>query len=333
MQSIHYIPNSLYELIEDHFGKTIDDIKEAYQNQYDDIIDEYIEYLNENNCVFFTDHPECFPAMNLQWDYPYKVSNAIIDWNKNSNYNIFEVLNQLDMLHCKHIQFRFYDPIEKEFLLKILDFLNQKESIINSLEIYIPNTKWIRQEEMENWFKEHLRISLICIHSSFDDEIIKITDDKIFIHTKQQIISSSHCGVISMNYFSINLKTFTESQHYNSCLNRKIAIDIDGEIKNCPSMTQSFGNIENNTLKQTLNNSDFTAVWNIPKDKVDTCKTCEFRYICTDCRAYTEDPKNLNSKPLKCGYNPHTNEWKDWSTNPLKKEAIHYYKLKDFKQT
>lgn len=34
---------------------------------------------------------------------------------------------------------------------------------------------------------------------------------------------------------------------------------------------------------------------------------------------------DILSKPLKCGYNPYTGEWSDWSTNPLKQKAIEFY--------
>jgi len=69
--------------------------------------------------------------------------------------------------------------------------------------------------------------------------------------------------------------------------------------------------------------------WNITKDQIDICKDCEFRHICTDCRAYIEDPKNIYSKPLKCGYNPYTNDWSDWSANPLKQRTIEYYGMQE----
>ena len=63
----------------------------------------------------------------------------------------------------------------------------------------------------------------------------------------------------------------------------------------------------------------------IKKENIDSCKDCEFRNICTDCRAYIEVPSNYHSKPLKCGYNPYTNVWEEWSTNPLKQMAIEHY--------
>jgi hypothetical protein len=37
----------------------------------------------------------------------------------------------------------------------------------------------------------------------------------------------------------------------------------------------------------------------------------------------------MYSKPLKCGYNPYTCEWEEWSTNPLKQKAIDYYGMRE----
>ena len=94
-------------------------------------------------------------------------------------------------------------------------------------------------------------------------------------------------------------------------------------------MKRSFGNIKNITLEEALSHPDFKKLWNINKDQIEVCKDCEFRYICTDCRAYLEDPENIYSKPLKCGYNPYTCEWEEWSTNPLKQKAIEYYGMEE----
>lgn len=99
-------------------------------------------------------------------------------------------------------------------------------------------------------------------------------------------------------------------------------------------MPENYGKIQDTTLEEALNKPDFKKYWNVTKDMIDVCKDCEFRYVCTDCRAYTErttfDKEEIDlSKPLKCGYNPYTNEWAEWSTNPLKQKAIEYYGMQD----
>ena len=148
------------------------------------------------------------------------------------------------------------------------------------------------------------------------------------ISTKQDVVSNKSCGIINFKNFNVSgIKEYTEAKNYNSCLNRKVSIDIDGKIKNCPSMLKDYVHINSVALTEVVNNNEFQKLWFINKDKISVCKSCEYRYICTDCRAFVENPKDLYSKPLKCGYNPETNEWEKWSTNPLKERAKKYYEL------
>ena len=142
------------------------------------------------------------------------------------------------------------------------------------------------------------------------------------------------CGFIDFKNFNIDRNFFLEAINPNSCLHKKISIDAEGNIRNCPSMPQSFGNIKDTTLEEALNHLDFKKYWNLTKDHIEVCKDCEFRYICTDCRAYTErtdeNSEGLDiSKPLKCGYDPYTGEWAEWSTKPLKEKAIKFYGMED----
>ncbi len=59
------------------------------------------------------------------------------------------------------------------------------------------------------------------------------------------------------------------------------------------------------------NESSFKQYWSIKKDQIDTCKVCEFRYMCTDCRVFIENSDDLYSKPSKCNYNPYTGIWEN----------------------
>ena len=92
---------------------------------------------------------------------------------------------------------------------------------------------------------------------------------------------------------------------------------------------KSFGNLSDTKLSDVLNHPELKKYWNINKDKIHVCKDCEFGYICTDCRAYTENPEDIYSKPLKCGYDPYTGIWSEWSKNPLKQEGIKFYGIEN----
>src|SRR5690606_33532331 len=72
-----------------------------------------------------------------------------------------------------------------------------------------------------------------------------------------------NCGIIETSYFTNDLQHITESQRHNTCLNRKIAIDAEGNIKNCPSMAKSYGNIKDTKLIDVVNNPEFQKLWYI----------------------------------------------------------------------
>jgi len=207
-------------------------------------------------------------------------------------------------------------------------------SSIRSIYLYVPYTKELTKKNILKLHHNFPRLKRIVIFSSptsnFYDEF-----EFEFVFTTEKIGYKS-CGVVNDSYFVSGINTFSEALNHNSCLHKKISIDKNGNIKNCPSMTQSFGNITEKTLEKALEHPNFKKYWNITKDKIEICKDCEFRYICTDCRAYTEQThleKDLDlSKPLKCGYDPYTNKWTEWSTNPLKQKAIknHGFANKNF---
>ena len=204
-------------------------------------------------------------------------------------------------------------------------------SIIEAIEVFAPYESDTVLKGLIKLMKKNYRIRSVTLYNA-PENIIKYSRTIGFgqiVTVTTDIKGHLNCGFISHHYFITNISTYTESLAHNSCLNRKISIDVDGNVKNCPSMSQSFGNIKDTTLQEALDHPDFKKYWNITKDQIAVCKDCEFRYICTDCRAYLENPEDMYSKPLKCGYNPYTCEWEEWSTNPLKQMAIDYYGMRE----
>lgn len=329
-QIIQPIPNNLFEILTKHEGKSIEKILSFYDNRFDEIIKEYFTFLADKEYIFFTYFPESFPKINLVWKSPMSLTNAIIDLDfMSSSLDYNSIFNQLEELGCEHVQIRSFSNKSLSYFSTILNIIKFKAII--SVELIIKYQKDFTNDVLINFCKMYPRIYTLNLHSAPDTKVVHISDDGMghVFWTKDILDSSLHCGINSTKLFILNINNFTENQHHNSCLNRKISIDINGNIKNCPSMPQSYGNIKDTTLEEALNHPGFKKHWNITKDKIHVCKDCEFRYICTDCRAYVEDPDDIYSKPLKCGYNPYTGEWEEWSTNPLKQKAIQYYGMEE----
>lgn len=306
-QNFIFIPNSLFDLLIEIENNSFEDIKEKYSNNDYEVIEKNLTFLVDKEFAFRVQNSisSNFTPLKLDWKSPSIITNAIIDINNNSDFDFQNIFNQLDELHCKSLQLRFYDFLNIDILAKILSLLDGLS--ILSTELLLPYNEAFLTDKLTPFLKNDNSVTTVYFFSSPKFEIVKYNSTDL-IFTTNIISSEQDCGNISPAFFSVNLKCFTESQKFNSCLNRKVSINTKGEIKNCPAMDFSFGNIKLHKLKDVVNSKPFRKNWNINKDKIDICKDCEFRFICTDCRAIREDKSNFYSKPAKCTYNPYTNE-------------------------
>lgn len=288
---------------------------------------EIIDMLKLNEYIFFTKYPARFPPLSMDWFHYCEISNLIVDYV--NDFNILKkIKKQIFAIRCENIKIRIFNSIDINELNRIIDCFSVDSKLF--FEIFLPVFPDLTHEKIAELvnFPDNLS-GIVFFSSNSPNKIIMDEIDGRSIRFITDKLVQMSCGLINPDFFCNNISHFTEAHHHNTCLNRKISIDADGNIRNCPSMPQSFGNIRDTTLEEALNHPDFKKYWNHKKDDIEVCRDCEFRYICTDCRAYLEDPHNEYSKPLKCGYDPYTGEWSEWSTNPLKQAAIQYYGMED----
>jgi SPASM domain peptide maturase of grasp-with-spasm system len=274
------------------------------------IIDEYIEFLENKDFIFYTEDPNLFPDIEINHETSSLISNAVIDINTTMENNMertIKTIKDLNDLNCEAVLLRILSPIneaELENILKLFD-----DSIITSIELHISHliTSSSESSYFENIINTYKRVQNVFIFNSEENKQMQYA--RVTLKYFKQNIYEFHCGLINPNHFSLSLNFFTESQHYNSCLYRKISIDENGNIYNCPYAAKSFGNIKTSNLQNIINKRKFQYLWHITKKNIDVCKDCEFRIICSDCRCYIKDTENIYSQPLFCLYNPYIAKW------------------------
>lgn len=329
----NFIPNALFDLLQEFESTPIDMIRKRYNRKNKKTLDEYIKFLLKEEYVFRCSETELawFPPMGNKYDNPYIIQNCIVDVDKYSNHNWAIIAQQLNELMCSDLQIRFFSEVSVQELARLLQFFESK--MIKNIEVLMPYSSHYENSGFYQLVDSNNRLFSVIVHSNSENRVCYSPLGKTVLFTIQVITDNSHCGIIDPSLFVINKPAFFEGLKYNTCLNKKISIDVNGDIRNCPSMPQKFENLHDTTLRQAIEKKLFKKLWNISKDKINTCKNCEFRYICTDCRAYIQEPKDVYSKPLKCGYDPNTGKWEKWSANPLSKRAILHYKLNDLNTT
>ncbi len=313
-----FIPNQLFQILTKFKNNTFQEITQSFGLENESIINDYFNYLEQKDFGFWNDIliPE-LTTISLNWESPEVITNALIDVKKQSNLPYNKISKELDELNCSALELRFNYSITIDELDIVLSFFTK--STLRSIDLFLCYSQNLNDSSLSELFKNHSRVFNVNIAGSPFSKDTLLLNKTVFINfVEENIEPSLCCGVIDPKYFRINIEHFTESVSKNNCLNRKVSIDSDGNIKNCPSFSKSYGNINDITLNEVIEKKGFKDKWSITKDQIDICKDCEFRYICTDCRAYTENPKNKYSKPLKCGYSPYRNTWEEWSKNPLK---------------
>ncbi|WP_312752613.1 grasp-with-spasm system SPASM domain peptide maturase [Epilithonimonas hominis] len=302
------LPNILSDLLSKHNGSKIELLLKEIEKKDKDIVVEFLEYLLENEYIFVSqNHCGIINEIDVEYTYHNEILNTIIDYNPlffkksveeisklNSELlqirlfkiNFFDgLLSDIEILHntsFKYVELFFAGHLENDFILK----LSEINKLINN------------------------RIKRIYVQKS-QVEINEHYTFKVYEKEFTEFLTENDCGNCYSNNFNCDYDTFTISQNYNSCLYKKISIDSNGIVKNCPSFKKGFGNIKDiKGLSTIIKKKEFNKFWSIQKDNINVCKNCEFRYICTDCRVYVEDDNDIFSKPLKCNYNPFTGEFK-----------------------
>jgi SPASM domain peptide maturase of grasp-with-spasm system len=314
---IRIVPKEVTSFIE-QLEQSVDteNLNKEEKSLLNDLIREEIVFeLNEDELHLYADLKE-------SWDFPSLISNAIVEIGRSNAILLPKIFGELEALNCFDLSLIVCEGLLLEHY-KQLTYLIDHSTIL-SLELSANYSD-------DQFFKLFIDYSLSSNKLDNKITVFNCQDPEFKISFKDKIrfvdrpYNKTGCGYIRKENFRANMLLFMESKLHNSCLNRKVTIDKEGNIYNCFNIGKGFGHIGSTGIREVLTIPDFKKNWQIRKDEITVCKDCEFRNICTDCRAFLSEPANAYSKPLKCGYDPYTNKWEDWSLNPLKQKIMDQY--------
>ena len=114
----------------------------------------------------------------------------------------------------------------------------------------------------------------------------------------------------SATFQGIDLNTFLRRSHHHSCFYGKLYFDVYGDVFPCVmEREESLGNIKRQTIEELLARSSFRKYWDLTKDQIESCKDCEYRLACFDCRPKAKGRSGYLAKPKECFYDPYIGEW------------------------
>lgn len=303
------IPNSFAQFL-NQYTKSNLGIHEYLENEFPEISSDILKFLHHLQKIGigqFTNFPEIFSELSLEWDSPFKLSNAIIEHEFEKNYEIINVINQLDEIGCRAIELRLLKGYSVEALNLLMSNFNK--SRVQTFIIYIDNNiddidQFIKLFN-ENGRIHHIKIFGRNYKVNQDQSLIEFRDKILIYKTK---LIPNHSEEVQQDNFVINMESFTEAQSFNIGLNRKICISFNGEIKSHLSHSKSYGNVNHIKTNFALKELEQNNYWRISNDLIVKCKDCQFRYMCSDNSDIIIRNKKFE-KIKTCNFNPYENNW------------------------
>ncbi len=317
--STYFISNQYYDLLKNLDRNRIHDVK-VLMEDHDSIqlLYEFITTLLNNELGFTTSTISSFPEIsNIYHDLPVHIQDMIIEIDQSVfDSNSFDrIIIAINDLKCIDLQIRLLSKFDFNFLDKLMSLLNHSNA--HYIELHTTYSGESNKDSSIHLIKSHAKLANIFLYESPQASKFVITEASkldlgLIFFIDYSFDKGNCCGIINKENLSFNsINEHNRFMQRNGCLDKKISIDPLGNIKNCPSLKTIYGNISNTSIIDLVKEDFFKKQWFITKDQISICKTCEFRYNCSDCRAFLVDEKDIYSKPLKCGYDPNTCEWND----------------------
>lgn len=306
------IPNGMYHLLmqlQEKYPSRWSSILEAYEPKDVTVLEQYKNWLLRREYIHevMDGTINNWASLRMDSESACELEDGIIDLSKDGIFLLMAVIRQFETVGCKSLQIRDFDGNRlKELRVTLADM---EQSIICNIHLLLRASSSAMSLASE--FSNNAHVSTILYHGCDMEQIKTISElgiDNVF-GTMRIVEDENCCGIITADSFTVNHQFQSASGRANTCLNRKLSIDRFGNVKNCPSMKAIWGKVEQTSILDVISNQDFRSYWKISKDEIGTCKICEFRDVCSDCRAFLSNPNDLYSKPAKCKYNPNSATW------------------------
>lgn len=304
------IPKSFGSFLKLSDTKTIEELYSIFSSNVD-LVDEYIDFILKMEFGVISDFHLKSHLTKLNFNYR---SNSYIEngiyildnFDLNSTRKHIELLSQIG---CISLEIRLVKT--SKLILKQL-FETIQTSGIESIFLKLNYFEELQWEDAVQLFELEPRIQSISVYNSNFEYKTK----HLSFFNKQVDFNIDVGTIESYNDFIINQSFFIESKSRNPFLNKKIFIDEFGNIKNQLNIdSYSFGNLNKidspDQLISIVEKTEFQNYWKSPKDNIEICKNCEFRFMCMDTRIPLKKTNYESSwyHNTECNYNPFISKW------------------------
>ena len=261
---VYRISNELFNLINSCNNIPLDEIYKEHRG-----VEKVLKSLVKSELGFITNTPERFIPISTDWHIPHLISNSIIEVDNNFIHDYSLLFEQLMSVDCTSVLFKIksFNSINEVF--KFLGLSQEYSIFYIELWFQIGIEKRIIKKIIKN-FKNVRKVKIFSNKKS----VFKIYK-QCFVEYVTNISFETYCRDYKSNML-IDYDFYCEGLKFDTCLNRKVSIKSNGDIKNCLYMSKEFGNYKISQLIDVVKLDDFQKNWISSKNTINACKKCEY---------------------------------------------------------
>lgn len=297
-----YIPNDLYDIIQNDLGNNIKDIYRYYGKNNHKVLDGYVNLLLKRRFAFLSDLYIQLPPLISRTDGEEKFSHAVIEVGVKTTIEDFvwykSVLESLGIWALQIVVNNVYDL--SAYMIEFEDSIIQYLEVVLDKEVFVKN----------KMFFYNKRIKKVIVYGCTTNDSFTSSSYEIVNRMESLLSMKDLCGDVDHDTFKINIPFYKDYLKGNTCLLGKICITESGDVKRCFFLPDIYGNLRKDKTFSFLSNPFFRQIALIKKTDIEKCKDCEHRAMCVDCRCHIKEIDNVFSAPAFCSYDPYTAKWK-----------------------
>jgi len=268
------IPNALYEILTEYRDRTVQEIVEHY-NDEQGIVADYFEFLYQNGYGFYTDNPELYPEMAIEWDHPEFITATTVCINNVASLPYADLWEQLDQLMCKYLEVYCFQDLSLTQLATLL--APTSTSLLNGVSVLLKYQPDFTPEACLKTLAQLPKVTMLVLYE-VPEALLKQFNTQEIASTTESFKSANDFELKPDSTLIINQDFFTEAKYRNPYYNQKVAIDEAGNIKNDLHLEKSFGNIKTHQLAEVINQTDFQELWFAKPDLIEGLQNDHMRY-------------------------------------------------------
>jgi hypothetical protein len=275
---VRFIPPALVPLLAQLADQPVAKIRDTYFAESPEILQRYLDFILREDWGFYTQNPERYPALDLSWESPHRLTTAIVAHDAvDSPFTLADALREIDAIGCQHLELQLfrYRPTAAPWR-QLGAWLSECE--FRRMTLITDLGDLLDAPLADTLFATLPRLARIYSLGAKNKATADSHRGDLY-YTDRQTVGALAASLDREQQYIISSTYFREALVANPYFNRRVAVDAQGGIRNdLLHATTVFGQVGTDSIETVIHREAFRARWRAKPDTIRQVRNAAERY-------------------------------------------------------